>query len=134
MASILGRLISHTVTAGIFAIYPIVVVAVLVGFGGISDHIGRRAAMLMGLAASLAGTLLFAVASSVIWLFLARALMGVGVGLTAGPSTAAVLEFTGGDPGITQSLKNLYQGEPQFAAQQSLDGGVFDYVRKASTK
>ena len=69
---------------GIFAIYPIVVVAVLIGFGDISDHIGRRATMLMGLGASLAGTLLFAVAPSVIWLFLARALMGIGVGLTAG--------------------------------------------------
>jgi DNA-binding transcriptional MerR regulator len=43
-----------------------------------------------------------------------------------------VLEFTGGDPGITQSLKNLYQGEPQVAAQQQLDGGVFEYVRKAN--
>src|SRR6516225_9970896 len=38
-----------------------------------------------------------------------------------------VLEFTGGDPGITQSLKNLYKGEPQFATQQSLDGGLFEY-------
>jgi hypothetical protein len=45
-----------------------------------------------------------------------------------------ILEFTGGDPGITQSVKNFYRGEPDFAAQQSLDGGVFDYVRKASTK
>ena len=43
-----------------------------------------------------------------------------------------VLEFTGGDPGITQSLTNLYRGEPQFAAQQQLDGGLFEYVRKAN--
>jgi DNA-binding transcriptional MerR regulator len=43
-----------------------------------------------------------------------------------------VLEFTGGDSGITQSLKNLYKGEPQFATQQSLDGGLFEYVRKAN--
>ena len=43
-----------------------------------------------------------------------------------------VLMFTGGDPGITQSLQNLYRGEPQFAAQQSLDRGIFEYVRKAS--
>ena len=42
-----------------------------------------------------------------------------------------VLGFTGGDPGITQSLKNFYKGEPQYAAQQNLDGQVFDYVRKA---
>jgi DNA-binding transcriptional MerR regulator len=44
-----------------------------------------------------------------------------------------ILEFTGGDPGITRSLGDLYRGEPQFAAQQSLDGGMFDYVRKASS-
>ena len=42
-----------------------------------------------------------------------------------------VHEFTGGDPGITQSLKNLYAGEPQFASQQSLDSEIFSYVRKA---
>ena len=54
--------LTHTVTAGIFAIYPIGVVVMLVGFGGISDQIGRRATMLAGLFASLAGALLFAVA------------------------------------------------------------------------
>src|ERR1700681_2258107 len=63
--------LSHTVTTGIFAIYPIVVVAVLIGFGDISDHIGRRATMLVGLSASLAGSLLFAIAPSVLWLFAA---------------------------------------------------------------
>ena len=45
-----------------------------------------------------------------------------------------VLQFTGGDPGITQSLKNFYQGEPQFAAQQSLDANIFEYLRKAGLK
>jgi len=49
--------LSHTVTTGIFAIYPAVVVVVLIGFGDISDHIGRRATMLVGLSASLAGSL-----------------------------------------------------------------------------
>jgi len=34
--------LTHTVTTGIFAIFPIVVVAALIGFGNISDHIGRR--------------------------------------------------------------------------------------------
>ena len=90
--------LNHTVTTGIFAIYPVVVVLTLIGFGDISDHIGRRATMLMGLAASLAGTLMFAVAPNVMWLFAARAVMGVGVGLTAGPSTAAVVEFAAAGP------------------------------------
>jgi hypothetical protein len=42
-----------------------------------------------------------------------------------------VNEFTGGDAGITQSLSNLYKGEPEFAEQQALDGDIFAYVRKA---
>jgi MFS family permease len=37
--------LTHTVTTGIFAIYPIVVVTVLIFFGDISDHIGRRATL-----------------------------------------------------------------------------------------
>jgi MFS family permease len=83
----------HAVTTGVFAIYPVFVVATLVLFGDISDHIGRRATMLLGLAASLAGTLMFAVAPNVLWLFVARAIMGIGVGLTSGSSTAAILEY-----------------------------------------
>ena len=86
--------LTHTVTAGIFAIYPIGVVVMLVGFGGISDQIGRRATMLAGLFASLVGALLFAVAPDVWWVFAGRALMGIGVGLAASPSTAAILEFS----------------------------------------
>src|SRR6266436_5470411 len=34
--------LTHTVTTGIFAVYPIVVAAVLVGFGDMSDYVGRR--------------------------------------------------------------------------------------------
>src|SRR6266404_5131366 len=86
--------LSPTVTTGVFAVYPIVVVAVLVGFGDLSDHIGRRLVMLLGLGASLSGTLLFAVAPDVLWLFAGRALTGIGVGLTAGTATAALVDFS----------------------------------------
>lgn len=86
--------LSHAVITAIFAIYPVAIVAVLVGFGDLSDYIGRRATMLWGLAASLIGVLLFAAAPGVGWLFAGRAFMGIGVGLTAGPSTAALVEFS----------------------------------------
>ena len=94
--------LTHTVTTGLFAIYPVMVVLTLIGFGDLSDHIGQRSTMLIGLGASLVGTMLFAVAPDVWWLFAGRGLMGVGVGITAGPSTAAVTEFTVTDP--VQSL------------------------------
>jgi predicted MFS family arabinose efflux permease len=87
-------LLTPTVTTGIFAVYPIVVVAVLTGFGDLSDQIGRRTTMLLGLGASLIGTFLFAVAPDVLWLFAGRAFAGVGVGLTAGASTAAMVDFS----------------------------------------
>lgn len=39
--------------------------------------------------------------------------------------------FTGGDPGIAQSLKNFYRGEPQFAQQQGLEAGMSEYIQRA---
>ncbi|PKA39493.1 hypothetical protein CWR43_32480 [Rhizobium sullae] len=81
-------------TTAIFAVYPVFVVIMLVGFGNVSDYIGRREAMLLGLAASLTGTVIFALAPDVNWIFIGRAFMGVGVGLSAGPSAAAVVEFS----------------------------------------
>jgi len=89
--------LTHLQTTGIFAAYPLAVVATLGLLGGLSDQIGRRATMLLGVLASLVGTLLFSVAPSVVWLCMARGLMGIGVGLSAGPSTAAILEFSGKD-------------------------------------
>jgi MFS family permease len=120
-------LLSHTVTAEIFAIYPIVVVAVLIGFGDLSDHIGRRATMLLGLVASLAGAVVFAVAPSVLWLFVARALMGVGVGLTVGPSNAAVVEFAAGGASKRAALITTLAQAGGFAAALLVGGALIQY-------
>lgn len=119
--------LSHTVTTGIFAIYPVFVVATLILFGDLSDHIGRRAAMLFGLAASLAGTLLFALAPNVMWLFAGRALMGVGVGLSAGPSTAAVVEFAAGPSNRAALIATVAQATG-FAAALLLGGALIQYA------
>ena len=86
--------LTPVVTTGIFAVYPLMVVSVLLSFGDISDYIGRRIAMLLGLGASLVGVLLFAIAPNVYWIFVGRAFMGVGVGLSAAPSAAAMVEFS----------------------------------------
>ncbi|MEI9984462.1 MAG: MFS transporter [Aliidongia sp.] len=120
--------LSHNVTAGIFAVYPIVVVAVLTLFGDLSDHIGRRAAMLLGLAASLAGALCFALAPGVTWLFLGRALMGLGVGLSAGPSTAAVLEFNGEAPAKRAAVITAVAQSVGFALALLLGGALTQYA------
>ena len=97
--------LTPTVTTAIFAVYPIAVVATLLLFGNLSDHIGRRAAMLYGLAASLLGVLCFALANEVAWLFVGRALMGIGVGLSASPAAAAMVEFSA--PGQQQRANSV---------------------------
>jgi len=119
--------LTHTVIAGIFAIYPITVVVMLLGFGGISDQIGRRATMLAGLLASLVGALLFAVAPDVWWVFAGRALMGIGVGLVASPSTAAILEFT--SPERARSAASVTMGAQAigFATALLLGGALTEY-------
>ncbi|MGW7684900.1 MFS transporter [Kribbella sp. NPDC054772] len=86
--------LTPTATTAIFAVYPVVLVAFLLLFGQLSDYIGRRATMLYGVGALLAGVLLFAIAPSVGWVYAGRALMGAGVGLALTPATAAVVEFS----------------------------------------
>jgi MFS family permease len=117
-----------TTTTAIFAIYPIVVVLTLLGFGDLSDHIGRRATMLIGLAASLAGVFAFAVAPDVVWLFVGRAVMGIGVGLTASPSTAAMLEFSA--EGQSQRAASVAAAAQAvgFAAALLLGGALIEYA------
>jgi predicted MFS family arabinose efflux permease len=119
--------LTHTVTAGIFAIYPIGVVVMLVGFGGISDQIGRRATMLAGLVASLTGALLFAVAPDVWWVFAGRALMGIGVGLAASPSTAAILEFSSQERAKGAASVTMGAQAIGFAAALLLGGALTEY-------
>jgi predicted MFS family arabinose efflux permease len=120
--------LTHTVTAGIFAVYPIGVVVMLVGFGGISDHIGRRATMLAALFASLIGALLSAVAPDVWWVFAGRALMGIGVGLSASPSTAAILEFIAPEHAKSAASVTMAAQAIGFAAALLLGGALTEYA------
>src|ERR1700688_270815 len=119
--------LNHTVTAGIFAIYPLCVVVMLVGFGGISDQIGRRATMLAGLFASLVGALLFAIAPDAWWVFAGRALMGIGVGLAASPSTAAILEFSSPEHAKSAASVTMAAQAFGFAAALLLGGALTEY-------
>ncbi|WP_112247471.1 MFS transporter [Kribbella monticola] len=86
--------VTSTTVAWIFAAYPIALIPVLVVFGNLSDHIGRRAAMLLGLSAELVGVLLFVLARDVAWLLVGRAFMGLGVGLSLSPASVAMVEFS----------------------------------------
>src|SRR6202049_621884 len=102
--------LTHMATTAIFAVFPIVVVAVLLFSGGISDYIGRRSTILIGLSSSLLGAALFAVAPNVLWVFIGRAFIGLGFGLWAGPAACALLEFSvAGQETRASSINTLAQ-------------------------
>ena len=113
--------LTHTATTAIFAVFPIVVVAVLILSGDLSDYIGRRATILIGLTSSLLGTALFAVAPSVLWVFVGRAFMGLGVGLCAGSATAAMVEFSAaGQETRAGSITTVAQAMALIAGPQTI--------------
>lgn len=81
-----------TITA-VFAVSSVALVAMLVLLGGVSDVIGRRRVIVIGVLLNLASTAAFLFASGVAWLFVARAIQGASNGLLSGPSTAALVEL-----------------------------------------
>ncbi len=120
--------LNTTQTAAIFAIYPIVVVGMLICFGDISDYIGRRTTMLLGLAASFLGVMLFAVAPDLLWIYIGRAFMGVGVGLSTGPATAAMIEFSAaGQAGKASAITTVAQSAG-LALATLIGGALIEYA------
>jgi len=77
----------------VFAVYALVLAPSLLFFGELSDRIGRRPVILGGLVVGTIGLALFALATSVAWLFAARIAQGVSVGMAGGAATAALVEL-----------------------------------------
>jgi MFS family permease len=84
---------SPLVLTAIFATYAIVLVPALVLFGRLSDRFGRRPVVVGGLATACIGLALFAAAQGAVWLFAARAVQGLAVGMISGAATAALVEL-----------------------------------------
>src|SRR5881398_3138951 len=72
---------SSLVLTAIFATYAFVLVPALILFGRLSDRFGRRPVLFVGLLTAGVGLALFASARSAAWLFGARAIQGLAVGM-----------------------------------------------------
>ena len=101
---------SSLVLTAIFATYAFVLVPALIVFGRLSDRFGRRPVILAGLTAAAAGLVLFAVADGTAWLFAARSLQGLAVGMIGGAATAALVEL---DPANDRRRAALFAGLAQ---------------------
>jgi MFS family permease len=76
-----------------FSAYVLALVSTLMLAGHWSDHIGRRAALLLAALTGLAGGFVFAHADSLAALSAGRALQGIAVALATGASSAALREL-----------------------------------------
>lgn len=84
---------SFAVLPLIFATYALVLVPALLVFGQLSDRIGRRRVLCAGLGLAVVALLLFAAAQGTDWLFAARAVQAIAVGVTSGAAGAALVEL-----------------------------------------
>jgi MFS family permease len=84
---------SPLVVTLIFAAYVGALIPSLLITGSLSDAIGRRRVLLPAMVLAALGSLAFALADSIAWLFAARLLQGVAVGIASGALTAALSEL-----------------------------------------
>src|SRR3954471_14534061 len=84
---------SSLVLTLVYATYAFGVLAALVLAGRISDEVGRRPVLLVALTTLIGATVVFMLADSVAWLFVARGIQGVATGLALGAASAALLDL-----------------------------------------
>ncbi|MGH2866167.1 MAG: MFS transporter [Solirubrobacteraceae bacterium] len=77
----------------VYATYAFGVLAALLLAGRVSDEVGRRPVLLTALGTLIGTTILFMLADSVAWLFIARAVQGLATGLALGAASAALLDL-----------------------------------------
>ncbi len=90
--SLLWHFSSLTLTL-IFATYAFGVLATLLLAGRVSDQVGRRPVLLVSLAILMISSVLFMMASSAAWLFVARGLQGLATGAALSTASAALLDL-----------------------------------------
>ena len=77
----------------IYATYAFGVLAALLLVGRTSDEVGRRPVLLVALGTLMTSTVLFMLADSAVWLFVARGLQGVATGMALSAASAALLDL-----------------------------------------
>ncbi|MGZ4277624.1 MAG: MFS transporter, partial [Solirubrobacteraceae bacterium] len=84
---------SSAVLTLVFATYMVVLVPTLLLCGQLSDRVGRKRVIAAGLVTAAAGLGLFAAATATAWLFAARAVQGLSVGMVTSAATAGLVEL-----------------------------------------
>jgi MFS family permease len=112
----------------VFAVYALALLVTLISAGSLSDHVGRRPALLAALAIEMVGMLLFAEARDVQWLFAARILQGVATGIAMGAISAALLDLAPEDNPKLGALMGVAAPLSGLAAGALASGFLVQYA------
>lgn len=92
----------------IFAVYALSLLATLLVFGSLSDYLGRRPVIWIGLLLEIVSMLLFIDATDVTWLIAARVLQGVATGIATSALGAAMLDSDAQQGPLLNSITPMF--------------------------
>jgi hypothetical protein len=92
----------------IFAVYALSLLATLLVFGSLSDYLGRRPVILVGLLLEIVSMLMFMAASDVGWLIVARVVQGVATGIATRALGAAMLDTDAQQGPLLNSITPMF--------------------------
>lgn len=101
---------SSLVSTGVYAANAIALLVTLLFAGSLSDHLGRRPVLLAAVLVELLGTLAFAEARSVAWLFTARIVQGIATGLATGAISATLIDLQPAESRLGALMTNVAAG------------------------
>jgi MFS family permease len=117
-----------TVTV-IFAVYSFGVIAGLLVFGNLSDEIGRKPVLLLGLAFSALSALLFLLAGSLAPIYAGRVVSGLSAGIFTGTATAMLVDLAPGGRRRMASFVAVVVNLGGLGLGTLLAGLIADYAR-----
>ena len=113
----------------IFGVYAFGVIAGLLVFGNLSDEIGRKPVLLIGLAFSAASAFLFVFAGSLVPIFAGRIASGLSAGVFTGTATAMLVDLAPGGRRRVASFVAVIVNLGGLGLGTLLAGLLADYCR-----
>lgn len=99
---------SSAVLTLIFAVYALSLLATLLVFGSLSDYLGRRPVIFLGLLLEIVSMVVFITATDVSGLILARVLQGVATGIATSALGAAMLDSDAQQGPLLNSITPMF--------------------------
>ena len=113
----------------VFAVYAFGVIAGLLAFGNVSDEIGRKPVLLLGLVFAAISALLFLVAGSLVPIYAGRVVSGLSAGIFTGTATAALVDLAPGGRRRLASFVAVIVNLGGLGLGTLLAGVLADYAR-----